>query len=80
MQNIEQQEQTKTNNNTKYLKTGTNKNQLQCQKWNSSNKQKPTMMPNIEQQQQTKINYDAKYRTAATKKPTIIPNVGQQQK
>ena len=64
MQNIEQQEQTKTNYNTKYLKTGTNKNQLQCQKWNSSNKQKPTMIPNIEQQQQQKANYNTKCWTA----------------
>ena len=52
--NSEQQEQTKTNYNIKYLKTGINKNQLQCQIWNSSKK--------------TKNNYNVKYRTAATNK------------
>jgi hypothetical protein len=36
--------------------------------FNSSNKQKPTIMPNIEQQQQTKTNYNAKHSTAATNK------------
>ena len=52
--NIEQQEQTKTNYNIKYLKTEINKNQLQCQIWNSSKK--------------IKNNYNVKYRTAATNK------------
>jgi hypothetical protein len=59
--NIEQEQQTKYNYNTKYSTIGTNKNQLQYQIWNSSNKQKPTIIPNSEQQQQTKINYDTKY-------------------
>jgi hypothetical protein len=46
--NIEQEQQTKYNYNTKYSTIGTNKNQLQCQIWNSSNKQKPTIIPNSE--------------------------------
>jgi len=49
IQNIEQEQQTKYNYNTKYSTIGTNKNQLQYQIWNSSNKQKQTIIPNIEQ-------------------------------
>jgi hypothetical protein len=47
--NIEQEQQTNYNYNTKYSTIGTNKNQLQYQIWYSSNKQKPTIIPNIEQ-------------------------------
>jgi hypothetical protein len=66
--NIEQEQQTRYNYNTKYWTIGTNKNQLQYQILNSSNKQNRTIIPNIEQQQQTKTNYDTKYWTAATNK------------
>ena len=54
MPNIEQQQKTKTNYDTKIL--------------NNMNKHKPTIIPNFEQEEQTKINYDTKYRTAATNK------------
>ena len=47
IQNIEQEQQTKYNYNTKYSTIGTNKNQLQYPIFNTRDKQKPTMIPNI---------------------------------
>jgi hypothetical protein len=68
MPNIEQQQQAKTNYNTKYWTAATNKNQLYYQILNSSKKQKPTIIPNIEQPEQTKTNYNTKFWTRGTSK------------
>jgi len=68
---MEQQQQTKTNYDTKYWTIGTNKKQLQYQKVNSNNKQKPTLILSIKQQEQRKVKYNTKHWTATINKSPL---------
>ena len=61
MPNIEQQQKTKTNYDTKILNNMNKHKPTIIPNFEQEEQTKSTMIPNIEQQQQTKSNYNAKY-------------------